>query len=256
MASTREWFETVEEARRRARWNLPEVGRPVAGGRRRAGRHAAGNEAAFSELRLTPPRVADLPAVRRMATSALGQEDRAPGDRVADRGAGRPPRRRGRRGPRGGRGGHGHGPQFLRQHAGGGRGGGEPEAVLQMYWSGSKDEHPAVGRAGAAGRRQGPDRHPGLVVLLRAGLGSPSIPRSSNCASSCARRWRASWWPGHVSRGSRPAAAGLTVPNMAAPGGPLLMFWGVYGEWMQTLLPTWADIERLCAVGRASWSRG
>ena len=32
------------------------------------------NVAAFSELRFTPPRIADLPAARQQATSVLGQE--------------------------------------------------------------------------------------------------------------------------------------------------------------------------------------
>ena len=74
MASTREWFETVEEARRRARRRLP---RPVymalvAGAEQ--GVTLRDNLAAFSELRFTPPHVANLPAARDMATSVLGQD--------------------------------------------------------------------------------------------------------------------------------------------------------------------------------------
>jgi isopentenyl diphosphate isomerase/L-lactate dehydrogenase-like FMN-dependent dehydrogenase len=37
----------------------------------------------------------------------------------------------------------------------------------------------------------------------------------------------------------------LTVPNMAAPGEPAPTFFGVYGEWMQTPPPTWADLAWL-----------
>ena len=64
MASTREWFETVEEARRRARRRLP---RPVymalvAGAEK--GVTLQDNLAAFSELRFAPPRIANLPAAR------------------------------------------------------------------------------------------------------------------------------------------------------------------------------------------------
>ena len=74
MASTREWFETVEEARRRARRRLP---RPVymalvAGAEK--GVTLQDNLAAFSELRFAPPRIANLPAARDLATSVLGQD--------------------------------------------------------------------------------------------------------------------------------------------------------------------------------------
>src|SRR5690349_21880428 len=74
MASTREWFETVEEARRRARRRLP---RPVymalvAGSEK--GVTLQDNLAAFSELRFAPPRIANLPAARDLATSVLGQD--------------------------------------------------------------------------------------------------------------------------------------------------------------------------------------
>jgi hypothetical protein len=56
MASTRDWFESVAEARRRARRRLP---RPVfmaleAGAE--AGVTRADNVAAFGELRFAPPR--------------------------------------------------------------------------------------------------------------------------------------------------------------------------------------------------------
>src|SRR5579875_3101828 len=72
MASTRDWFETVAEARRRARRRLP---RPVflaleAGAE--AGVTRADNVAAFGELRFAPPRLAALPAARDLRASVLG----------------------------------------------------------------------------------------------------------------------------------------------------------------------------------------
>jgi pre-mycofactocin synthase len=72
VASTRDWFESVAEARRRARRRLP---RPVfmaieAGAE--AGVTLADNVAAFGEIRFAPPRVADLPPVRDLRTSVLG----------------------------------------------------------------------------------------------------------------------------------------------------------------------------------------
>src|ERR1700733_1426920 len=74
MASTREWFETVEEARRRPRGRLPRsVYMALVAGTEK-GVPLRDNTAAFSELRFAPPRIADLPAAREMATSVLGQE--------------------------------------------------------------------------------------------------------------------------------------------------------------------------------------
>ena len=98
MASTREWFETVEEARRRARRRLP---RPVymalvAGAEK--GVTLQDNVAAFSALRFAPPRIANLPASRDLATSVLGQEIALPVIASPDRRAGRAPRGRGGRG--------------------------------------------------------------------------------------------------------------------------------------------------------------
>src|SRR5579862_9021974 len=74
MASTREWFETVEEARRRARRHMPRsVYLSLVAGTEK-GITLRDNVAAFSELRFTPPHIADLPATRELATSVLGQD--------------------------------------------------------------------------------------------------------------------------------------------------------------------------------------
>jgi L-lactate dehydrogenase (cytochrome)/glycolate oxidase len=51
-------------------------------------------------------------------------------------------------------------------------------------------------------------------------------------------RWLASW----ARTGRLPE---LTVPNMGVPGEPAPTFFGVYGEWMQTPLPTWDDLAWL-----------
>ncbi len=37
----------------------------------------------------------------------------------------------------------------------------------------------------------------------------------------------------------------LTVPNMGVPGQPAPTFFGAYGEWMNTALPSWADVRWL-----------
>ncbi len=74
MASTNEWFETVAEARRRARRRLPRSVFLALEAGSEKGTTLHDNVAAFSELGLAPPRIADRPATRAMATSALGQD--------------------------------------------------------------------------------------------------------------------------------------------------------------------------------------
>ena len=93
MASTREWFETVEEARRRAKRHLPKpVYMALIAGTEK-GVTLQDNVTAFSELRFTPPLIADLPATRELADVGARAGDRAAGDRVPDRRAGCAPRR-------------------------------------------------------------------------------------------------------------------------------------------------------------------
>src|SRR5215831_19291911 len=72
MASTREWFETIAEAQRRARRRLPRsVYLAVLAGAE-AGVTLNDNVMAFSELWFRP-HVAGLPATREMATTVMGQ---------------------------------------------------------------------------------------------------------------------------------------------------------------------------------------
>src|SRR6266566_7514336 len=74
MASTRHWFESVAEAQRRARRQLPRsVYLALVAGSEK-GLTLRDNVAAFSELRFAPAKVGDLPATREMATTVLGQE--------------------------------------------------------------------------------------------------------------------------------------------------------------------------------------
>jgi len=71
VASTGNWFETVAEARRRARRRLPRSVFLAIEAGAEAGATRAGNVAAFGELGFAP-RVAGLPAVRDLRTSVLG----------------------------------------------------------------------------------------------------------------------------------------------------------------------------------------
>ena len=246
MASTREWFETVEEARRRARRRLP---RPVymalvAGTEK--GVTLRDNTQALSELRFVPPRIADLPAAREMATSVLGQEISLPV--IAS--------------PTGVQAVHPDG------EVGVARGTGEagtaiglssfgsmaveavaevnPKLFFQTYWSGSRDQiTERTERARQAGAK-------GLIVTLDWSFsngrdwGSPAIPEKIDLRTLLRLAPEGILKLGYVRewllRGGLPD---LTVPNMAAPGAPAPTFFGVYGEWMQTPPPTWEDLAWL-----------
>src|ERR1700722_5920960 len=72
MASTRDWFETVAEAQRRARKRLPKGVYLALVAGAEAGVTMNDNVGAFSELRFRP-HVADLPAPRDLATTVMGQ---------------------------------------------------------------------------------------------------------------------------------------------------------------------------------------
>jgi L-lactate dehydrogenase (cytochrome)/glycolate oxidase len=92
----------------------------------------------------------------------------------------------------------------------------------------------------------------GLIVTLDWSFsmgrdwGSPSIPEKINARAmlryapeTLARpRWLAAF-----ARSRR--IPDLTVPNLAAAGEKGPTFFGAYGEWMQTPLPTWDDVAWL-----------
>src|SRR5262245_27097968 len=167
MASTKDWFETVAEAQRRAKRRLPRsVYLAVLAGAE-AGVTMHDNVTAFGELRFRP-RVAGLPAVRELATTVMGQEVSLPvlisptgvQARAPDRGAGRAPGRRGRGGAGRGRGGHGHGPVLVRVQAHRGSRQGDRQAALPVLLGRQPRRHPGPGAAGPGGRRRGPHHHP------------------------------------------------------------------------------------------------
>jgi heme/flavin dehydrogenase (mycofactocin system) len=250
VASTRGWFETVEEARRRARRRLPKsVYLALLAGSEK-GITSRDNVAAFSELRFVPPRIAELPAHREMSTSVLGQEISLPV--IAS--------------PTGVQAVHPSG------EAGVARGTAEagtamglssyasmpveqvaavnPRLFFQIYWSGDKDT--MVERAERA-RRAGAKA---LIVTLDWSFsngrdwGSPMIPEKLNPRALLRLAPEGITRPGYtldwLRHGGLPK---LTVPNMASPGQPTPTFFGAYGEWLQTPPPTWADIAWL----RGQW---
>src|ERR1700754_812481 len=71
MASTRDWFETVAEAQRRAKRRLPKGVYLALVAGAEAGVTMDDNVAAFGELRFRP-HVADLPVERDLRTTVMG----------------------------------------------------------------------------------------------------------------------------------------------------------------------------------------
>jgi heme/flavin dehydrogenase (mycofactocin system) len=251
VASTRDWFESVDAARRRARRRLP---RPVfmaleAGAE--AGVTRADNVAAFGELRFAPPRLADLPAVRDLRTSVLGVEISLPV--IAS--------------PVGAQAVHPLGEVAVAmgtRDAGTAMGLSEfasrpaaevtavnPNLFFQVHWSADRDT--LLERAEIA-RRAGARA---LIVTLDwsfpAGRdwGSPAIPERLDLAAllrlapaGLARpRYLIDW----LRHGGLPD---LTVPNMARPGEPAPGFFAAYRSWLTVPPPTWADIAWL----RRQWA--
>ncbi len=246
MASTREWFETVEEARRRARRRLP---RPVymalvAGTEK--GVTLRDNTQAYSELRFAPPHIADLPAAREMATSVLGQEISLPviasptgvqavhpdGEVGVARGTAEA-------GTAIGLSSFGSMPVEAVAEV-------NPKLFFQCYWSGGRDK--ILERAERA-RRAGAK---GLIVTLDWSFsngrdwGSPAIPEKIDLRTLLRLAPEGILKPAYVSDWLRHGGLpDLTVPNMASPGEQAPTFFGVYGEWMQTPPPTWEDLAWL-----------
>jgi pre-mycofactocin synthase len=252
MASTKDWFETVEEARRRAGRRVPpSVSLALVAGSEK-GLTMTDNVDAFSELRFTPPHVAGLSASRSLATTVLGQEISLP---VITS-------------PVGAQAVHPDGEVGVaRGTAMAGTAMGlssfasmpveevavvNPKLFFQVYWSGDKDKMQyRLERAAKAGAKA-------LIVTLDWSFsngrdwGSPAIPEKMNLralmqfAPEAIRRPRytLSW----LRHGGPPD---LTVPNMTgAPGEASPTFFGVYGEWMQTPPATWSDIAWL----RSMWA--
>lgn len=246
------WFETVAEARRRARRRLPKpVWLAIEAGSE-AGVTLADNERAFGEIRFAPPRLAGLPANRDLRTTVLGVPVSLPviaspvgvqavhplGEVAVAKGTREAGTAMG-----------------LSEFAS--RGVHEvtrvnPDTFFQVHWSADRDTLLArAERARAAGAR-------GLVVTLDwafpAGRdwGSPYIPERIGAAAirsyapRVLSRPRYLWsWLRH---GGLPA---LTVPNMAAggAGAPAPAFFSAYRSWAAVPPPSWPDVAWL----RSQW---
>lgn len=250
MASTREWFETVEEARRRARRRLPRsVYLALAAGTEK-GVTLRDNVAAFSELRFAPPRVADLPAVRHMSAEVLGQPISLPviasptgvqavhpdGELAVARGTAEA--------------GTALGLSSFASKPVEDVAAANPKLFFQIYWSGDKGKiQDRAERAYRAGAKA-------LIVTLDWSFsngrdwGSPMIPERLDLRTLLRLAPEGARRPGYVLDWLRNGGLpDLTVPNMTGSDGAPLTFFGAYGEWMRTPPPTWDDIAWL----RGQW---
>jgi heme/flavin dehydrogenase (mycofactocin system) len=240
------WFETVAEAQRRAKKRLPKgvYGALVAGSER--GLTAEDNTRAFAELGFAP-HTAGLANERDMGLTVMGQSVSMPvlisptgvqavhpdGEIAVARAAAA-------RGVAMGLSSFASKPVEEVVAA-------NPQTFFQMYWVGTREEMLArmdrAKRAGAVG----------MIATLDWSFshgrdwGSPYIPEKIDFEA--ARRYapqvlaRPRWLLDFAKTGKLPD---LTVPNMAAgPGEPAPTFFGAYGMWMQSPMPSWADVAWL-----------
>ncbi|AWK73579.1 MULTISPECIES: pre-mycofactocin synthase MftD [Rhodococcus] len=121
-----------------------------------------------------------------------------------------------------------------------------PQTFFQMYWVGTRDVLiQRMERARAAGAT-------GLIITTDWSFsygrdwGSPAIPEKMDLKAMIQFApegiTRPKWLYEFAKTRKIPD---LTTPNLAAPGQEPPTFFGAYGEWMQTPLPTWDDIAWL-----------
>ena len=239
------WFETVAEAQRRAKKRLPKsVYMALVAGSEK-GLTVDDNVAAFSELGFAP-HVAGLKDDRSLTTEVMGQPISMP---VLIS-------------PTGVQAVHPDG-EVAVARAAANRGvamglssfasksveevtAANPQTFFQMYWVGDRDTLvQRMERARAAGAT-------GLIMTLDWSFsmgrdwGSPAIPEKMNFKAMLDNApeaiVRPRWLFDFAKTGKVPD---LTTPNLAKPGQPAPTFFGAYGEWMGTPLPTWEDVAWL-----------
>jgi len=239
------WFETVAEAQRRAAKRLPKsvYSALVAGSER--GTTVDDNTAAFAELGFAP-HVVGLSSKRDLSTTVMGQAISMPVfisptgvQAVHPDGEVAVARAAAARGTAIGLSSFASKPVEEVTAA-------NPQTFFQMYWTGTRDKLVArMERARAAGAV-------GLIVTTDWSFssgrdwGSPSIPEKMDLRAMVRFApegiTRPRWLLDFAKTGRVPD---LTAPNLAEPGSSAPTFFGAYGEWMQTPLPTWDDIAWL-----------
>jgi heme/flavin dehydrogenase (mycofactocin system) len=243
MASTKEWFESVAEAQRRAKKRLPKSVYEALIAGAESGVTIDDNLAAFRELGFIPRIAPGLPATRDLATTVLDQPVSMPviisptGVQAVHPGAE---------------------VAVARAAANAGTAMGlssfaskpveevvaaNPQTFFQVYWLGGRDRvREVLTRARDAGAK-------GIILTLdwsfahRRDWGSPAIPEQLDVKTMLKLApqviGKPRWLRDFARAGGPPT---LTAPNMAPPGGAAPGFFGAYGEWMMTGTPTWDDI--------------
>jgi heme/flavin dehydrogenase (mycofactocin system) len=239
------WFETVAAAQRRARRRLPKsvYGALIAGSEK--GLTVSDNVEAFSELGFAP-HVAGLSAKRDLTTTVMGQPVSLPVimsptgvQAVHPDGEVAVARAAAARGTAMGLSSFASKPVEEVIAA-------NPKTFFQTYWIGSRDQMLAhIERARAAGAA-------GLIMTLDWSFshgrdwGSPVIPERLDLKTMARFApevlMRPQWLLGYTATFRLPD---LTVPNMAGPGEAGPTFFGAYGQWMASPLPTWDDVAWL-----------
>ncbi len=246
MASTRDWFETIAEAQRRAQRQLPRGVYLALVAGAETGQTMNENITAFSRLKLRP-HVADLPAERDLATTVMGLDVSFPvlcsptgvqavhpdGEVAVARAA-----------------------QAAGTAVGLSSFASKPveevgqvtdKLLFQSYWVGSRDDILArAERARAAGAK-------GLIVTLdwvfdsRRDWGSPWIPEKLDLKAMLRYAPQVALKPAYLARWIRSGALpDLGVPNLGAQETTdIPTFFGAYGQWMGSTLPTWEDLAWL-----------
>ncbi|BDC73865.1 pre-mycofactocin synthase MftD [Prescottella equi] len=239
------WFETVAEAQRRAKKRLPKsvYAALVAGSEK--GLTVDDNIAAFSELGFAP-HVAGLSGERDLSTTVMGQPISMPVmisptgvQAVHPDGEVAVARAAAARGTAIGL--SSFASKSIEEVAAA-----NPQTFFQMYWVGDRDTLlQRMERARAAGAS-------GLIITLDWSFsngrdwGSPSIPEKMDLKAMFQFApegiTRPKWLWEFAKTGKVPD---LTTPNLAAPGQQPPTFFGAYGQWMGTPLPTWEDVAWL-----------
>ncbi|GAA3232964.1 mycofactocin biosynthesis FMN-dependent deaminase MftD [Pseudonocardia petroleophila] len=239
------WFETVAEAQRRAKKRLPKsVYMALVAGSER-GLTVDDNTAAFGELGFAP-HVAGLSGKRELGTTVMGQPASMPVlisptgvQAVHPDGEVAVARAAAARGI----------PMGLSSFASKSIeevAAASPQTFFQMYWVGSREVLvQRMERARAAGAV-------GLIMTLDWSFsngrdwGSPAIPEKVDLKAALKFgpevALRLPWLLDFAKSGKIPD---LTTPNLTPPGGTAPTFFGAYGEWMGTPLPTWEDVAWL-----------
>ena len=245
MASSRHWFETVAEAQRRAKKRLPRSVYMALVAGSEQGITLNDNVDAFNELGFRP-HIADLPQNRDQATTVLGQDISFPviisptgvqavdpeGEVAVARAAAAA--------------GTAIGLSSFASRSVEDVAAANEKVFFQMYWVGTRDRIlQRVERARKSGAKA-------LIVTLdwsfatRRDWGSPAIPEKLDLKAMARFAPEAIRRPRYLLDWLRSGALpNLTCPNLAGPGEELPTFFGAYGEWMGTPLPTWEDIRWL-----------